>query len=137
MSGNALKSSELKEFQFQLSQLVTSSNKRRRELRANNKITPAEDLEISRCLTKLNGSYNIRAIEQIHEILTDLQGPGDKIKKVTGKLEAAIKKVEKGNTFVKILTSLTNLVGAILSPASGGLAKIAAVVNELDNFDIG
>ncbi|MGH8000790.1 MAG: hypothetical protein ACREPR_15510 [Brasilonema sp.] len=131
---NSLKSSELKECSERIRRVVKSINDDRLELVTKSKISQADSLEISKLVTTLNSLISIIAIRQIDEILTDLQQPKERIKKVTGKLEAAIKELEEVNKFVKILTSLTNLVGAILNPVSGGLAKIAAVVNELDNL---
>lgn len=131
---STLKSSELKECNEQISQLVKSIRERRLNLRVNSKISQGDFLNIGNLETELIGKQNQIAIRQIDEILTDLQQPVEKIKKVTGKLDAAIKKLEEVNQFVQILTNLTNLVSAILKPASGGLVKIAGIVDQLNNF---
>ncbi|BAZ22108.1 hypothetical protein NIES4073_29890 [Kalymmatonema gypsitolerans NIES-4073] len=131
---SSLKSSELKECHDRISQVVKSINVQRLELVTKSKITQADSLEISKWVTTLNSSLNKIAIGQIDEIRTDLREPAERIKKVTGKLDAAINKLDNFNKFLTILTGFVNLVGAILSPASGGLVKIAAVVNQLDNL---
>ncbi|MBW4499077.1 MAG: hypothetical protein KME57_05765 [Scytonema hyalinum WJT4-NPBG1] len=134
MVGISLNSSELKECHARIIRLVKLINDQRLELVTKSKISQADSLEISKMLTTLNSSLNKIAIGQIDEIRTDLREPAERIKKVTGKLDAAINKLDNFNKFLTILTGFVNLVGAILSPASGGLVKIAAVVNQLDNL---
>jgi DNA repair exonuclease SbcCD ATPase subunit len=131
---SSLKSSELKECHDRIRQVVKSINDQRLELVTKSKITQADSLEISKWVTTLNSRLNKIALGQIDEIRTDLREPKQRIEKVTEKLQSAIQELEDFNKFLKILTGFVNLVGAILSPASGGLAKIAAVVNQLDNL---
>jgi DNA repair exonuclease SbcCD ATPase subunit len=131
---SSLKSSELKECHDRISQVVKSINVQRLELVTKSKITQADSLEISKWVTTLNSRLNKIAIGQIDEIRTDLREPAERIEKVTEKLQSAIQELEDFNKFLKILTGFVNLLGAILSPASGGLAKIAGVVNQLDNL---
>ncbi|MBW4634057.1 MAG: hypothetical protein KME30_19775 [Iphinoe sp. HA4291-MV1] len=125
---------DLKECNERIRQVVQSIREHRLELVTKSKISQADFLEISKFETRLNSLQNTIALKQIDEILTDLQQPAERIKKVTGKLEAAVNKLEEVNKFIQVLTGFTNLVGAILNPVSGGLAKIAAVVNELDKL---
>lgn len=134
MVGISLNSSELKECHARIIRLVNLINDQRLELVTKSKISQADSLEISKMVTTINSSLNKIAIGQIDEIRTDLREPAERIKKVTGKLDAAINKLDNFNKFLTILTGFVNLVGAILSPASGGLVKIAAVVNQLDNL---
>lgn len=125
---DTLNSSELEECKQRLKQVVNSINNKRVEL------SLADSLEISKRLTRLNSLISRIAIRQIDEIVTDLEQPKERIREVTGKLGAAIEELEEVNKFVQILTNLTNLVSAILKPASGGLVKIAAIVDQLNNF---
>lgn len=134
MVGISLNSSELKECHARIIRLVKLINEQRLELVTKSKISQADSLEISKMVTTLNSSLNKIAIGQIDEIRTDLREPAERIEKVTDKLQSAIQELEDFKKFLKILTGFVNLVGAILSPASGGLAKIAAVVNQLDNL---
>lgn len=134
MVGISLNSSELKECHARIIRLVNLINDQRLELVTKSKISQADSLEISKMVTTINSSLNKIAIGQIDEIRTDLREPAERIKKVTAKLDAAINKLDNFNKFLTILTGFVNLVGAILSPASGGLVKIAAVVNQLDNL---
>jgi DNA repair exonuclease SbcCD ATPase subunit len=131
---SSLKSSELKECHDRIRQVVKSINDQRLELVTKSKITQADSLEISKWVTTLNSRLNKIALGQIDEIRTDLREPKQRIEKVTDKLQSAIHELEDFNKFLTILTGFVNLVGAILSPASGGLVKIAAVVNQLDNL---
>lgn len=130
----SLDSSDLKECNSRIIQLVESINDQRLELVAKSKITQADSLEISKWVTTLNSRLNEIALGQIQEIETDLDEPAKRIEKVTDKLQSAIQKLEDFNKLITILTNFVNLVGAILTPASGGLVKIADVLNKLDKL---
>lgn len=130
----SLEPSELKECNSRIVRLVESINAQRLELVTKSKITQADSLEISKLVTTLNSRLNEIALGQIHEIETDLDEPAKRIEKVTDKLQSAIQKLEDFNKLITILTNFVNLVGAILTPASGGLAKIADVLNKLDKL---
>lgn len=124
---STLNSSELQECSERIREVVDSINHKRLEL------SPRDSLEISKRVTRLNSLINMIAIRQIDKIVTDLQEPAKKITNVTGKLGAAIEELQEVNKFVEILANLTNLLNAILSPASG-LVKIAGIVTQLNNF---
>ncbi|NJR73031.1 MAG: hypothetical protein HC773_03655 [Scytonema sp. CRU_2_7] len=107
----SLKLNELTDCHQRIRRVVQLINNHRLELVTMSKLSQADSLEISKMVTTLNSRLSTIALGQIDEILTDLQQPRKRIEIVTDKLNAAVKKLEELNEFIKILASLVDLAG--------------------------
>jgi hypothetical protein len=115
-----------------IQKIVPLIRQRRMDLYRQEKISFETFNKISRLETTLNSYTNQLAVATINAIVTDLEEPRNRIITVTNKVEAAIKELEDFNRFIKVLTTVVNFFGRIVTAASrGSIAVVATTLDEL------
>jgi hypothetical protein len=86
----------------------------------------------TRLLTLANQASNLI----IHQVLTDIQKPGQILKKVSQELEDTIKRLKGFNDCIGILSIFIKIFGKIVTAIASGPGAIAQIGALIDDFKI-